>query len=86
MPHGDAFVVYPSNGGKESPPAWWLNLQANPSAIIQIGKEKRSVSARPATESEYAKIWPKAERYNPHWRNYAQTISRPLVILERVDV
>jgi deazaflavin-dependent oxidoreductase (nitroreductase family) len=73
MPHGNDFIVYPSNGGKESPPAWWLNLQTTPTATIQ---------ARPATEQEHAQIWPKAEAYNPHWRNYAKTITRPLAILE----
>ncbi len=88
MPHGDDVVVYPSNGGKETAPGWWLNLQANPTATIQIGKETRMVRARAATKSEYTELWPQAERYNPHWRNYAQTVSRPipLVILERVDV
>jgi hypothetical protein len=56
MPHGNDFIIYPSNGGKESPPAWWLNLQTTP--------------------DEHAQLWPKAESYNPHWRNYAKTITR----------
>jgi deazaflavin-dependent oxidoreductase (nitroreductase family) len=65
MPHGDHVVVYPSNGGKESAPAWWLNLQANPTASIQIGNETRRVRARSATETEHDEIWPIAQRYNP---------------------
>ena len=86
MPHGDEVIVYPSNGGKQSQPAWWLNLQTNPSATIQLGKTIRQVQARPATPEEYATIWPQAEQYNPHWRDYAKTITRPLVILEGVEV
>ncbi|MGB8330567.1 MAG: nitroreductase/quinone reductase family protein [Polyangiales bacterium] len=88
MPHGSDLIVYPSNGGKESAPAWWLNLEARPVASVQIGKETHRVRARPATESEFREIWPKAERYNPHWRDYARSVARPipLVILERVDV
>ena len=86
MPHGNDVIIYPSNGGKESPPAWWLNLQTNPAATIQIGNTSRRIQARPVTPEEHAQIWPKAEAYNPHWRNYAKTISRPLVILEGVDV
>jgi len=84
MPCGDRLVIYPSNGGKESPPAWWLNLQANPTARIQIGKTTNHVVARKATEAEYERLWPDAARYNPHWRDYAQTVTRPipLVILE----
>jgi deazaflavin-dependent oxidoreductase (nitroreductase family) len=86
MPHGNDVIIYPSNGGKESPPAWWLNLQTNPGATIQIGNTRRRIQARSVTREEHAQIWPKAEAYNPHWRNYAKTISRPLVILEGVDV
>jgi deazaflavin-dependent oxidoreductase (nitroreductase family) len=46
MPHGNDAIIYPSNGGKETPPAWWLNLQANAIATIQIGKTIREVRAR----------------------------------------
>lgn len=88
MPHGVDLIVYPSNGGKESPPAWWLNLQAEPEATIQIGDASSAVRARAASDSEHADIWPKAETYNSHWRDYAQRVSRriPMVILERVDI
>ena len=84
MPHGNDFIIYPSNGGKESPPAWWLNLQTTPAATVQIGKTRHQIQARPATPDEHAQLWPKAESYNPHWRTYAQTVSRqiPLVLLE----
>jgi deazaflavin-dependent oxidoreductase (nitroreductase family) len=84
MPHGNEVIIYPSNGGKESQPAWWLNLQTTPTATIQIGKQTRQIQARPATPEEYTSIWPKAESYNPHWHDYAQNVSRhiPLVILE----
>lgn len=88
MPWRDAQVVYASNGGKETLPAWWLNLQADPRASIQIGKAKSSVRARAASDQEYAEIWPEAEVYNPHWRDYKKNVKRaiPLIILERVDV
>ena len=88
MPRGKDLVVYPSNGGKESEPAWWLNLQTTPAATIQIGRETLPIRARQATGPEYAAIWPEAAQYNPHWRSYAQTVQRPipLVILQGVDV
>jgi deazaflavin-dependent oxidoreductase (nitroreductase family) len=84
MPHGDQLVVYPSNGGKETPPSWWLNLQSDPTATVQIGKHTHRVVARKATDAEYEHIWPQAERYNAHWRDYARNVARaiPLVILE----
>jgi deazaflavin-dependent oxidoreductase (nitroreductase family) len=88
MPYRDFLIVYPSNGGKETAPSWWLNLQANPVATVQIGSAKSQVEARAATDAEYQSLWPEAERYNSHWRDYARNVSRriPLVILERVDV
>lgn len=88
LPHGKDAIVYPSNGGKETPPAWWLNLQANPEATIQIGDETHQVRARRATEAEYRALWPKAADYNSHWAGYEQTVHRPipLIILERIDV
>ena len=88
MPAGSDLVIYASNGGKETPPAWWLNLQANPDAAIQIGRRTERVQARRASEAEYAQLWPKAAEYNPHWRDYERNTKRPipLVILERVDV
>lgn len=88
MPLDNGAIVYPSNGGKEVPPAWWLNLQASPAATIQIGKTVREVRARPISRAEHATLWPQAQSYNPHWSQYAQSVTReiPLVLLERVDV
>ena len=88
MPVDGDLVVYASNGGKETPPAWWLNLQSRPEATVQIGTDTHAVRARQATEEEYRALWPKAEAYNSHWAGYERDVRRdiPLVILERVDV
>lgn len=88
MPFGEQLIIYPSNGGQERPPAWWFNLQSTPEAEVQLGKVAQKVRARPASDAEHAAIWPEAEAYNPHWRDYAKTVRRPiqLVILERIDV
>ena len=32
-----------SNNGRPRPPAWWLNLKANPHALVQVKREKNSV-------------------------------------------
>lgn len=81
MPHGGDLIVYPSNGGKESPPAWWLNLQTTPEATIQIGRHTHRIQARKATPEEYATLWPQAAEYNPHWRAYEQTVRRPIPLV-----
>ena len=50
--------------------------RTTPAATVQIGKTRHQIQARPATPDEHAQLWPKAESYNPHWRNYAKTITR----------
>lgn len=84
MAHEGAWIVYASNGGKESPPAWWLNLQSDPNAAIQIGNQVHAVVARALSDAEYADVWPLAEAYNNHWRNYRENVQRdiPLIVLE----
>ena len=31
------YIIVASNGGSDSPPAWWLNLQSAATARIQVG-------------------------------------------------
>ena len=38
---GDAFVVVASNAGARHPPAWYLNLRADPHAHIDVGWAQR---------------------------------------------
>lgn len=48
MPMRDEFVIVGSCGGSPDPPAWWLNLQANPTTTIQIGRRRITVTAHEA--------------------------------------
>ena len=34
--NGDNLILVASNGGAPTHPVWWLNLQANPKAIVEI--------------------------------------------------
>jgi deazaflavin-dependent oxidoreductase (nitroreductase family) len=49
--------VIGSNTGSERPPAWALNLLANPEADVQIGRSHRQVRARLCDERERAQLW-----------------------------
>lgn len=54
-----ANVVVPAMNGWMGPePAWWLNLQANPDATIELpGGEVRPVRARAAAPGERERLW-----------------------------
>jgi deazaflavin-dependent oxidoreductase (nitroreductase family) len=54
---GSRLVVVGSNTGSESPPAWALNLLANPGAEVQIGRKRTRVRARQVDGSERTRLW-----------------------------
>jgi len=54
---GPNFVTPAMNGWADPEPAWWLNLQADPEAVIELRGESRKVSARAATAEERRRLW-----------------------------
>ncbi len=83
---GDAFVVVASNGGDDRPPAWWLNLQAQPEARVQVETEQHEVVARQARGDELARLWPKLEASYSFYAAYRERTTReiPVILLEPV--
>jgi deazaflavin-dependent oxidoreductase (nitroreductase family) len=58
---GDLIVVA-SNGGSDRPPAWLLNIGADPRVTVRIGRTVTSATARVATDEEQAQLWPLVNR------------------------
>jgi deazaflavin-dependent oxidoreductase (nitroreductase family) len=57
---GPNLVTPAMNGWADPEPAWWLNLQANPDATVELPDgSSRSVTARAATGDERARLWAK---------------------------
>lgn len=83
MPDGERFVIYGSNGGQETPPAWLLNLEADPRAEVEVGRRRVAVTAHVAEGAERERLLPAAHAYNPHWKGYQEHARRciPLVVL-----
>jgi len=57
-------VVVASNGGSDRPPAWLLNLEADPQVTVRVGRKVFRATARVATPEERAQLWPKVNRTN----------------------
>jgi F420H(2)-dependent quinone reductase len=85
---GEDFAVVASNSGLDRPPAWWLNLQANPEAEIDAAGERVRVRAREARAEEQERLWPRFLDQYPGFDGYRQLTSRkiPVVLLERTAV
>jgi deazaflavin-dependent oxidoreductase (nitroreductase family) len=54
---GPNLVTLAMNGWGETDPAWWLNLQARPNAMVELPDGPRAVVARPADGAERDRLW-----------------------------
>ena len=55
---GANLVTPAMNGWADPEPAWWLNLQANPEATVELpGRGSRRVTARAAIGEERTRLW-----------------------------
>jgi deazaflavin-dependent oxidoreductase (nitroreductase family) len=54
---GANLVTLAMNGWAEPEPAWWLNLQAQPEATVELKDGLRDVRARAAEGEERQRLW-----------------------------
>src|SRR6185503_12927915 len=80
---GDNVVLVASNGGATKHPTWWLNLQSNPEAQIQLRGIKRRVRAEESNADEKQRLWPMLTAMYPGYKRYQEITNRdiPVVIL-----
>jgi deazaflavin-dependent oxidoreductase (nitroreductase family) len=83
---GERFVVIGSYGGLDRPPAWWLNLQHDPRAVVRLGRTDHDVVAREAPAEERERLWAEVTSRAPGYLEYERRTSRriPVVLLEPV--
>ena len=63
---GQNLVTLAMNGWADGDPAWWLNLQDQPVAMVQLRDGPRAVRARAATAEERTRLWATFNDY-PGW-------------------
>jgi deazaflavin-dependent oxidoreductase (nitroreductase family) len=82
---GSTVFVIASNAGRESHPAWYLNLSAHPNAEIEIKRSRRPVTARVATPEERERLLAYVTTLNPRRNERTPTTRQiPVVILHPV--
>ncbi|MFE3190427.1 nitroreductase family deazaflavin-dependent oxidoreductase [Nocardia sp. NPDC059240] len=81
---GELLAVVASKAGQPNNPAWLYNLRANPNTTVRIGAEIRAVHARPATETERDRLWPKFVDAFPAFDSYQRNADRriPIIVLD----
>ena len=81
---GGRYVVVGSQGGSDTPPAWVLNLEADPEVEVQVGTRAFAARARVASPAERRRLWPRFTSLWPDYQRYQSQTNHtiPLVILE----
>ena len=77
--------VMAMNGWDEGHPAWWLNLEAHPDAVIRLkGQPERPVRAREVEGEERERLWRRWAEVDEDLDGYAATrsVTTPVVVFE----
>jgi deazaflavin-dependent oxidoreductase (nitroreductase family) len=82
---GEDYLVVASKGGSDTPPAWFVNLRADPDVEVQVLGDRFRARARVATPEEKPRMWAEMVSHWPAYDEYQQRTSReiPVVVLER---
>ncbi len=77
---GERIVIIGSNAGNERAPAWALNLKAHPDAEVEVGADRRRVSARVAEGEERADLWRRMNEQYAGFDDYRTRTARDISV------
>jgi len=82
---GDRYLIVASKGGADDPPAWYLNLKADPEVVVQVKGDRFTAHAREATPEEKPAMWQTMTQEWPAYDDYQKKTDReiPIIVLER---
>jgi len=77
------YVIFASKGGAPEHPAWYHNLNANPNASIEVGRDTIDVLASEATGGERERLYRTQAERVPQFAEYEQKTERaiPVIVL-----
>jgi len=83
---GDDLLIVASKGGSDEPPAWFLNLEADPEVGVQVKGDVFRARARTASAEERPQMWRTMAGYWPDYDAYQRNTEREIavVVLERI--
>jgi deazaflavin-dependent oxidoreductase (nitroreductase family) len=78
---GDDLIVAASNGGIDSEPQWWLNLQADPRAETEIRGRRTAVVAAPVEDGDRDRLWQALMDNCPTYDEYQAKVRRRIALV-----
>lgn len=85
---GPDLVSMAMNGWGAAEPAWWLNLQAEPRAVVELsGGDRREVIGRAAVGEDRERLWQRWHEIDKNLDGYASRRPREtaVVVLEPTE-
>jgi deazaflavin-dependent oxidoreductase (nitroreductase family) len=79
---GERTYVMASMGGQPQNPAWFANIEKDPSAEMQRGGTRRAVRARILPREERDVIWPRITTAMPNFGEYQKKTERVIPVVE----
>ena len=81
---GANLVTMAMNGWGEGEPAWWLNLQAQPDARVEMREGPRLITGRAAQGEERQRLWARWQEIDKNLDAYAarRSTETAVVVME----
>lgn len=83
---GDDLVVIASKGGAPDHPAWYFNIKANPTVVVEVGTEHFDAAAKVLDDGdERRRLFDQHAEQMPQFKGYEASTSRtiPVIVLSR---
>jgi deazaflavin-dependent oxidoreductase (nitroreductase family) len=81
---GDRYVMVASNHGWDRPPAWFVNLQAEPRVGVQVGRVRMDgvASVVGSDDPDYSRLWRLVNAVNhDRYDAYQSKTTRPIPLV-----
>ena len=81
---GSDLVVVASNDGRDDPPAWLLNIRADPVVTVQVARRRAPGLARVVElgDPDYPRLWTLVNRVNHgRYEAYQRRTTRPIALV-----
>jgi deazaflavin-dependent oxidoreductase (nitroreductase family) len=84
---GDRYLVFASNAGADSHPAWFFNIKADPRVRVEVGDDVFEAEADEVEGDERDQKYAEQARRYPGFADYERKTTRtiPVVALDRVS-
>jgi F420H(2)-dependent quinone reductase len=78
---GPNVIVAASAAGRQDHPQWYRNLLANPDTYIEIGADRRAVTAVEAGPKERTRLWPRLVEAYADFDSYQSWTDREIPVI-----